>query len=167
MRNYMLVYEARDLIPISKQIRILGNLVGLVFTLNGRTVACHSIKQGCIVDSTIKVEYVVACEATIEAIWLRKFLQDLEVVPNMNMPITLYFDINWAVTNYKEPQSHKWGKHIERKYHLIQEIVQRSEVIVTKIALEHNIADPFTKTLTAKVFEAHLESLDLRVLYIR
>ena len=56
---------------------------------------------------------------------------------------------------------------MEIKYHLIQEIVQRSEVIVTKITLEHNIADPFTKTLTAKVFEAHLESLDLRVLYIR
>ena len=30
--------------------------------------------------------------------------------------------------------------------------MQRGDVIVTNIALEHNIADPFMKTLTTKVF---------------
>ena len=102
-----------------------------------------------------------------EAVWLKKFLHDLEVVPNMNLPITLYCDNIGAVANSKEPRSHKRGKHIERKYHLIREIVQRGDVIVTKIASEHNIADPFTKTLTAKVFEGHLESLGLRDMNIR
>ncbi|TYK03732.1 putative polyprotein [Cucumis melo var. makuwa] len=72
-----------------------------------------------------------------------------------------------AVANSKEPRSHKRGKHIERKYHLIREIVQQGDVIVTKIASEQNIADPFTKTLTAKVFEGHLESLALSDMYIR
>ncbi|KAA0066737.1 retrovirus-related pol polyprotein from transposon tnt 1-94 [Cucumis melo var. makuwa] len=79
----------------------------------------------------------------------------------MNLPITLYCDNSGAVANSKEPRSHKRGKHIERKYHLIREIVQRGDVIVTKIASEHNIADPYTKTLTAKFFEGHLESLGL------
>ncbi|TYK21329.1 retrovirus-related pol polyprotein from transposon tnt 1-94 [Cucumis melo var. makuwa] len=50
---------------------------------------------------------------------------------------------------------------------MIWEIVQRGDVIVTKIASKHNIADPFTKTLTVKVFEGHLESLGLRDMYIR
>ncbi|KAA0045341.1 retrovirus-related pol polyprotein from transposon tnt 1-94 [Cucumis melo var. makuwa] len=72
-----------------------------------------------------------------------------------------------AVANSKEHRNHKQGKHIKRKYHLIREIVQRGNVIVTKIASEHNIADPFTKTLTAKVFEGHLKSLSLRDMYIR
>ena len=115
----------------------------------------------------MEAEYVAACEAAKEAVWLRKFLHDLEVVPNMNLPITLYCDNSGAVANSKEPRSHKRGKHIERKYHLIREIVQRGDVIVTKIASEHNIADPFTKTLTAKVFKDHLESLGLRDMYIR
>ncbi|TYK11909.1 gag/pol protein [Cucumis melo var. makuwa] len=140
---------------------------GSVFTLNGGAVVWRSIKQGCIVDSTMEAEYVAACEAAKEAIWLRKFLHDLEVVPNMNLLITLYCDNSGAVTSSKEPRSHKQGKHIERKYHLIREIVQRGDVIVTKIASEHNIADPFTKTLTAKVFVGHLESLGLRDMYIR
>ncbi|KAA0036874.1 retrotransposon protein, putative, Ty1-copia subclass [Cucumis melo var. makuwa] len=92
------------------------------------------MKQGCIADSTMEAEYVAACEATKEAILFRKFLHDLEVVPNMNLPITLYYD---------------------------------NDVIITKIASEHNIADSFTKTLTTKVFEGHLESLGLRDMYIR
>ncbi|KAA0031663.1 retrovirus-related pol polyprotein from transposon tnt 1-94 [Cucumis melo var. makuwa] len=138
-----------------------------MFTLNGGAVVWHSIKQGCIADSTMETEYVALCEATKEAVWLRKFLHDLEVVPNMNLPITLYCDNSGTVANSKEPCSHKREKHIEGKYHLIQEIVQRGDVIVTKIVSEHNITDPFMKTLTAKVFEGYLESFGLRDMYIR
>ncbi|KAL4013950.1 hypothetical protein IC575_026135 [Cucumis melo] len=133
---------------------------GSVFILNGGAVVWRSIKQGCIADSTMEAEYV-ACEAK-EVIWLRNFLIDLEVVPNMSKPITLYCDNSGAVANSREPRSHKRGKHIERKYHLIREIVHRGDVIVTQIASTHNVADPFTKPLTAKVFEGHLESLGLR-----
>jgi len=112
----------------------------------------------------MEAEYVAACEAAKESVWLRKFLTDLEVVPNMHLPVTLYWDNSGAVANSKEPRSHKRGKHIERKYRLIREIVQRGDVIVTQIVSEHNIADPFTKPLTAEVFEGHLVSLGLRVM---
>ena len=62
-------------------------------------------------------------EAAKEAIWLRKFLLDLGVVPSMQLPITLCCDNSKAVANSKEPMTHKKGKHIERKYHLIRNIV--------------------------------------------
>ena len=39
------------------------------------------------------------------------------------------------------------GKHIERKYHLLREIVQRGDVTIIKIASAENLADPFTKAL--------------------
>ena len=42
----------------------------------------QSVKQSCIADSTIEAEYVAACEAAKEAVLLRKFLVDLEVVPD-------------------------------------------------------------------------------------
>ena len=79
----------------------------------------------------------------------------------MDLPIRLYCDNNGAVANSKKPCSHKQGKHIKRKYHLILKIVQRGDLIVTKIASEHNIVDPFMKALSAKVFESHLENLGL------
>ena len=38
----------------------------------------------------MEAEYVAACEATKEAVWLKKFLINLEVIPNMHLLITLY-----------------------------------------------------------------------------
>ncbi|KAA0063049.1 gag/pol protein [Cucumis melo var. makuwa] len=72
-----------------------------------------------ILGNLLQAEYVVACEPAKEAIWLRKFLIDLEVGPNMSKPITLYYDNNGVVANSREPKSHKHGRHIECKYHLI------------------------------------------------
>ena len=69
--------------------------------------------------------------------------------------ITLYCDNSGAVANAKEPRSHKRGKHIERKYHLIREMVIRGDTVVSKISSEDNLADSFTKGLAQKIFDQH------------
>ena len=85
----------------------------------------------------------------------------------MHLPITLYCDNSGVVANSKESRSHKRDKHIKRKYYLIREIVQRGDIIIKQIVSEHNIVDPFTKALTAKVFGGDLVSLGLRVVQTR
>ncbi|KAA0067886.1 gag/pol protein [Cucumis melo var. makuwa] len=96
-KGYMLVYGSKDLIltgytdsdfQTDKDAR--KSTSRSVFTLNGRAVVWRSIKQSFIADSTMEAEYVAACEAAKEVVWLKKFLTDLEVVPNMHLPITLY-----------------------------------------------------------------------------
>ncbi|TYJ96627.1 gag/pol protein [Cucumis melo var. makuwa] len=140
MRNYMLVYGSKDLILIR-------------YTNSNFQTDRNSRKS--------ISEYVATCEAAKETVWLRIFLTDLEVVSNMSKSIILYCDNSGATTNSREPRSHKRGKHIERKYHLIRKIVHRGDVIVTRIALTHNVADRFTNFLMTKVFDGHLESLGL------
>ena len=88
---------------------------------------------------------------------------ELELVPASLSPITLYCDNSGAVAHSKEPRNHGKGKHVERKYHLIRNIVQRGDVIITKIVTIDNLADPFTKALPQKVFDRHLDSLGLSV----
>ena len=168
-RDYMLVYSGDDL-------KIQGytdsdfqgdrdsrkSTSGSVFTLGGAAVVWRSVKQSSIADSTMEAEYIAASEAAKEAVWLKNFLSDLEVVPNMDKPITLYCDNSGAVANSREPRSHKRGKHIERKYHLIREIVNRGDVTVTKIPTLDNLADPFTKTLSEKLFFKHIEEMGLK-----
>ena len=68
-----------------------------LFTLGGGAMSWRSIKQKCIADSTTEVEYVAACEATKETVWLKKFLIELGVVPASLSPITLYCDNSGAV----------------------------------------------------------------------
>ena len=133
-----------------------------MFTLGEGAVIWRSIKQSCIVDSAMEAEYVAACEAANEAVWLHQFLIDLEVVHSANKQITIFCDNSGAVANSNEPRSHKKGKHIERKYHLLKEIVHRGDVTITKIVLAENIADPFTKALPQKSFDGHLENMGMR-----
>ena len=49
-----------------------------------------------------------------------------------------------------------------RKYHLIREIVHRGDVALSQIASEDNLADPFTKGLSQKVFDQHVEGMGVR-----
>ncbi|KAA0034970.1 gag/pol protein [Cucumis melo var. makuwa] len=130
----MLMYGAKDFILTRYSVSDFQtdkdsrkSTSGSVFTPNKGAILWRSIKKGCIADFTMEVEYIAACEVAKEVIWLRKFLHDLEVVPDMNLSITLYCDNSETVANSKEPRSHKRGKRIERKYHLIREIVQRRD----------------------------------------
>ena len=67
----------------------------------------------------MEAEYIAALEAAKEAVWLKNFLMDLEVVPTAQSAITLYCDNSGAVANAKEPWSYKRRKYIERKYYLL------------------------------------------------
>ena len=110
-RNYVLVYGNKDLIFIGytdsdfqTDIDSRRSTSGSVFTLNGGAVVWRSNKQSCIVDSTMEAEYVAACEAAKEAVWLRKFLKDLEIVLDMHLPITLHCDNSGAVAVTPPPR---------------------------------------------------------------
>ena len=165
----MLIYSGADLNPIGyidsdfmsdKDSR--KSTSRSVFILSGGAMVWKSVKQSSIADSTMEAEYIAACEVAKEVVWLKKFITDLKVVPNMDKPIVLYCDNSGAVGNSKEPRCHKRGKHIERKYRLIREIVHQGDVVVMKIASQDNLADPFTKTLPAKSFEGHLSGMGLK-----
>ena len=105
---------------------------------------------------------MAASEVAKEAVWIKKFLLDLHVIPSVDRPITLYCDNSGAVAQSKEPRSHKKQKHILRKYHLICDFIDRGDTVVTKIAYEENLADPFTKSLPECVFEKHVKCMGLK-----
>ena len=70
---------------------------GYVFTLNDRAVSWKSSKQETNADSTTELEYIAASEAAKEAVWIKKFITELGVVPNIVHPILLYCDNNGAI----------------------------------------------------------------------
>ena len=69
------------------------------------------------------------------------------------------------VAQSKDPRSHKKGKHIERKYHIIRDIVAQGDVVVAKIDSANNLVDPFTKPLSQRTFESHLEGMGVRLVH--
>ena len=87
-KDMVLVYGAKD------ELRVKGYVdasfqtdrddsrsqSGWVFLLNGGAVTWKSSKQDTVADSTCESEYVAACEASKEAVWLKNFIGDLGVV---------------------------------------------------------------------------------------
>ena len=124
-----------------------------------------STKQSCIADSTMEAEYVATCEAVKKAVWLKKFLSDLGVMRIEQVPITLFCDNSRAVAQSKDPRNHKKRKYMERKYHIIRDIVARGDVVVAKSDSANNLADLFTKTLPQRIFESHLEGMRVRLVH--
>ena len=135
-----------------------------VFCLNGGAANWKSSKQDTIADSNIESEYIAASEAAKEAVWIRKFITRLGVVPSILDPIELHCDNNGAIAQAKEPRSHQRSKHILRRFHLIREIVEREDVKICKIPGENNVADPLTKQVAGPRYEGHVRSFDLRIM---
>ena len=134
-------------------------------TLGGGAISWRSVKQSCIAYSTMEAEYVATCEAAKEAIWLKKFISNLGVVRMEQVHITLFGDNSGAVAQSKDPRNHKKRKHIERKYHIIWNIIVQGDVVVAKINSANNLANPFTKTLSQRTFESHLEGMRVRLVH--
>ncbi|KAK8656737.1 hypothetical protein V6N13_098675 [Hibiscus sabdariffa] len=132
------------------------------FCLNGGAVSWKSSKQDTIADSTTEAEYIAASEAVKEAVWIKKFVTKLGVVPSISDAMELYCDNNGAIAQAKEPRSHQRSKHILRRFHLIRQIIDRGDVEICKVHIDDNIADPLTKPLTQQKHDRHNESLGIR-----
>ena len=76
--------------------------------------------------STTEVEYVTACSASCEAVWIRKLLSNLF---DLHLDATcIYFDNQSCVKLSENPVFHDKSKHIEIKYHYIRHMVHRGAV---------------------------------------
>ena len=78
-----------------------------VFYLNGGAVSQTSLKQDTVVDSTTKVEYIAASDTAKQVVWIKKFITELSIVPSIASLVDLYYDNNKAISQAKEPRSHK------------------------------------------------------------
>ena len=78
--------------------------LGYVFLLNCDVISWSSKKQTCTTLSTIEAEYVACSVAVQEAIWLRYFLDDLEIVTSPPQPVTIYCDSQVAISAYPLPR---------------------------------------------------------------
>ena len=82
-------------------------------------------KQQTVADSTTETEYIAASEAANEAVWMKKFITELNVILEIENPVPLYYDNTRVVAQAKEPRSHLKSKHILRCFHLVHEIIER------------------------------------------
>ncbi|GJW36956.1 retrotransposon protein, putative, ty1-copia subclass [Tanacetum coccineum] len=138
----------------------LGSLIwsnlrtGYVFVLNGGVVDWKTTKQSIIATSSTDAEYIAAFDASKEAVWIRKFISGLGIVPTIEEPISMYCDNTGAIAIAKDDGVTKGARHFRAKVHYLRETIKMGDVKIEKIDTDDNLADPFTKALA---FPKHSE----------
>ncbi|GJR53868.1 zinc finger, CCHC-type containing protein [Tanacetum coccineum] len=119
-----------------------------VFILNKRRSRLKSSKQSTTAMFTTEVEYIAASEVAVEAIWIRKFISGLGIIPTINKPIKMFCDNSVALHFANELGVQKGARHYHRRYHYDHESIEQGKIKFLKVYTDDNLDDPFTKALS-------------------
>jgi hypothetical protein len=127
------------------------SVTGYVFMLAGGPISWQSRQQSTVALSSMEAEYMSACAATQEAIWLRSVLIDLGIMQKSE-GIVINEDNKSCIEFSNNPGSYRRTKHIDIKYHFVRERTLTGEVKLEYIPTKSQIADIFTKALAKDLF---------------
>ena len=122
------------------------SITGYIFMLAGGPISWQSRQQASVALSTMESEYMAACAATQEAIWLRLLLKDLHILDG-DQPMVIREDNTACMAYAKNPQDYKKSKHIDVKYHFVRERIAAGEIVIEYVASEDQLADILTKPM--------------------
>ena len=114
------------------------------------TISFGSKKQASVATSSCHAEIIAASEAAKEAKFYREFANELgftqQTATKMHVDNTATIDLAY------NPEFHNRTKHIDRRHFFIRELVEDHTIQVQYVNSTDNLADFFTKALTAKQF---------------
>ncbi|GJR61542.1 retrotransposon protein, putative, ty1-copia subclass [Tanacetum coccineum] len=111
-----------------------------VFVLNGGAVDWKSAKQSTIAMSSTEAEYNTTAEASMEPVWVRKFIDGLgDVTPSNKRPIEILCDNKPSIAMANDPGIIKGARHFQKKYHYIREVIQDGEIVLKKVYTYDNV----------------------------
>ena len=123
---------------------------GFVFNYCSAAISWGSKKQATVALSSCEAEIVAASEAAKEAVYLHSFLTELGL--GDDNPVALSVDNQAARDLAYNPEHHAKTKHIERRHFFVREMVEDLRITVPFVRSADNMADFFTKPLTARQF---------------
>ncbi|MBW0538940.1 hypothetical protein O181_078655 [Austropuccinia psidii MF-1] len=131
---------------------------GFCILLHGTMLAWNSKRQSCIASSTCQAEYMALSFAAREVLWL---VSNVEDVIGQQRPI-LMSDNKSAIQIANNSSSRKKSRHIDREFHIINEMVVNGKVTIEWIASAEQLADIFTKAqgkIKTRQFRDYMEGL--------
>jgi histone deacetylase 1/2 len=132
---------------------------GFVVFLGANLISWSARKQPTVSRSFTEAEYKELANATAEMMWVQKLLQELGV-PHPPVP-RLWCDNLGAKYLSANPVFHARTKHIEIDFHFVRERVAEKLLDVRFISTNDQLADGFTKPLSAAKLKAFRSNLNL------
>ena len=134
---------------------------GHLFLLARGEISWKSAKQTITTSSTMEYEFVASFEATVHGLWLQNFISRLGIVNSITKPLRIYCANSTTVFFSKNDKYSNGAKHMELKYFVIKEEVQKQRVSIEHISTLLMVADPLTKGLPPKTFKEHANRMGI------
>ena len=126
------------------------SLRGYVFTIEGCAISWKATLQSTVaLSTTTKAEYMVVTEACRETLWLKRLFGELSEQLQIS---TLFCDSQSAIFLTKDHKFHERTKHIDVRYHFVNEIIACGDIVVSKVGTQNNLAVMMTKSLPIAKF---------------
>ena len=166
--NYGLSFSSNDLKTIvgytdadyAGDIKTRRSISGFVFLFHGGPISWASKQQSCTSLSTTEAEFVAASEASKEAIWLMRLVN--EILGKETAPISLLCDNQSAIRLVCNPEFHQRTKHIDVKYYFIREQQEGRKISIEYVSTQDQLADIFTKPLPGPRYEDLRERIGVK-----
>jgi hypothetical protein len=118
-------------------------------------VSWCSKMQTLVTQSTTESEYVALCLACNEGMYIKHLLTELEVPWALPEPVYIHEDSQGCIDLANKPTQSQRTKHIEIKYHVVKEHVEKRNVTLIQIPTGEQTADTLTKGLGTSTFQFH------------
>ncbi|GJS15902.1 retrotransposon protein, putative, ty1-copia subclass [Tanacetum coccineum] len=142
-------------LTVKEHSECISGILRTCFSLRGESKMRVSI----FATSSAEAEYIAAYDAFKEAIWVRKFISGLGVVPTIEKPINMYCDNTRAISIAKESGITKGARHFRAKVHYLREVIEFGDIKLEKVHTDDNLADPFTKALAFLKHSEHTRNI--------
>jgi hypothetical protein len=133
---------------------------GYAFSLGSGAVSWKSRQQDLVTLSTCEAEYVAASEAAREAVFLRALLG--EIGHRQTGPTMILADNQGTIVLTSDQTNHIRTKHIDLRYHFVQDKTADNTIAFKYVRSQDNIADIFTKPLPRPAFAELRKRLGVR-----
>ena len=133
---------------------------GYAFLLNRGAISWASKKQLMVALSTTEAEYMALAQVTKEAIWIRRFLSEI----NTDLPtkMIVYSDNQSAISLCRNSTFHARTKHIDIRHHFLREKVESGELEISFCGTEDMTADILTKGLCREKHRKFSEGMGIQ-----
>ncbi|GJW78951.1 retrotransposon protein, putative, ty1-copia subclass [Tanacetum coccineum] len=95
------------------------------------------------------------------AVWVRKFISGLGIVPTIKELISMYCDNTGAITIANESGFTKGARHFRAKVHYLREVIEFGDIKLEKVHTDDNLADHFTKALAFPKHSEHTRNIGM------
>ena len=123
-------------------------------------ISWMSRKDHTVVLSTTEAEYIALCHCVQEMLFLHLLVGEIGLV--QTSPMQIHEDNQSCIKIASNPELHGRSKHIDIRYHFVQEKVERKEIIIDYCNTKEMIADIFTKALNKDQFCSLRERLRVK-----